>query len=110
MIVSTGLPADTAAKTKRVLSGAQSPADVMNCRLLKCGSPAVFTSRRVTLPLATSATYMSIEKRSFSERKTSRRPSGLIAGLTFSSPPEVSFDIRMRPKFSAVRVVSTNGA
>jgi hypothetical protein len=36
--------------------------------------------------VAASAMYMSIEKRSFSDRNTISRPSGLSAGPTFSSP------------------------
>jgi ribosomal protein L40E len=72
MIVSTGWPAWSAANAKRRLSGAQSPAEAMNCRLSKCGSLVVSTSLRVIRPEATSATYMSIEKSDFSDRNDAR--------------------------------------
>ena len=62
----------------------------MNSRLSKWGSAAVFTIFRTIRPEGTSARNISIEKRLFDERKTMRRPSGLRAGPTFSSPPFLS--------------------
>lgn len=61
MMANTGWPSVMPAKTNSRLSGAQSPAELMNCRLSKYGFAAVSTILRVILPVATSATYMSID-------------------------------------------------
>ena len=58
--------------------------------LEKCGSVAVLVSLRTILPVAASAMYRSIEKKLRSDRNAIQRPSGLIAGPTFSSPPSSS--------------------
>ena len=89
-MVSTGLLLRTPPKAKRRPARSQPPAELMNSRLSKWGSAAVFTILRVTRPDGTSARNISIENRLFEERKTIRFPSGLSDGPTLSSPPFLS--------------------
>ena len=66
---STGWPELSAANAKRRLSDAQSPAELRNCKLSKCGSVAVDDELAGGPARSTaSATYMSIEKSDFSDR------------------------------------------
>jgi hypothetical protein len=108
-MVSTGCPRLSAAKANRRLSGAQSPAELRNCRLSKCGSPAVRTSRRSMRPVSTSARYMSIEKSDRSERNTTCRPSRLMAGARFRRPPEPSSLMTARAMRSTGSAASITG-
>ena len=65
------------------------------------GSTAWCDNRRVTLPVFASATNISIENWSRSERKATRAPSGLSAGPTLRWPPSLS---------SVMRAVATSDA
>ncbi|PYQ03197.1 MAG: hypothetical protein DMF82_13830 [Acidobacteria bacterium] len=87
MITSTGRPLATAPSAKRWPAGSQAPLDSMNWMLSRWGSTTVRDSRLVTLPVAVSWTYSSTEKRSRSDRKARREPSGLSTGPTLSRPP-----------------------
>ena len=82
----------------------------MNCRLSKCGSLVVDTSLRRCGRSPRPRRYMSIENSDFSDRNTTRLPSGLIAGVTLRSPPPCSREISERPNDVAGRAVSYTAA